>query len=54
MVQLLESTGMSDEDMWQWHNGFERRIQEAHQDFLESLNIAEKEIKDIRKSSREA
>jgi len=51
-VQLLASTGMSDKDMWQWHREFEQRMPEAHQDFLESLNISEQEIKQIRKKSK--
>lgn len=52
-VKLLESSGMSDDDMWQWHKEFERSMPEAHQDFLESLNISGKEIKIIRKKSKE-
>jgi DNA-binding transcriptional MerR regulator len=48
-VKLLESSGMSDEDMWQWHIEFERFMPEAHQDFLESLNIPISEIRAIRK-----
>jgi len=51
-VQLLASTGMSDDDMWQWHVEFERRMPEAHQDFLESLSIPEEEIFEIRKRSK--
>jgi len=51
-VKLLESSGMSDEDMWQWHIEFERHMPEAHQDFLESLNIPLGEIKAIRKKSK--
>lgn len=51
-VKLLESSGMSDEDMWQWHKEFERHMPEAHQDFLESLNIPNSEIEEIRKKSR--
>jgi DNA-binding transcriptional MerR regulator len=51
-IQLLESIGTSDEDMWQWHREFERRMPEAHQDFLESLNISEKEIRKIRTQSK--
>lgn len=51
-VRLLESTGMSEEDMMQWHREFEQRMPEAHQDFLESLNIPPKEIRQIRKQSK--
>ncbi len=51
-IQLLESIGMSDEDMMLWHQAFERRMPEAHQDFLESLNIPVDEIDRIRKLSQ--
>lgn len=50
-VRLLESIGMSDEDMMQWHQEFEQRMPEAHQDFLESLNIPAEEIQQIRERS---
>jgi len=53
-VQLLESIGISDEDMWKWHREFEQRMPEAHQDFLESLNISAKEIRHIRTLSRKS
>jgi hypothetical protein len=52
-VNLLASSGMSDEDMWQWHVEFEKYMPEAHQDFLESLNISQSEILEIREKSRE-
>lgn len=51
-VRLLASTGMSDEDMTQWHREFEQRMPEAHQDFLESLNIPPEEIQAIREESK--
>jgi len=51
-VRLLESIGMSEEDMMQWHREFERRMPEAHQDFLESLNIPRDGIQEIREKSR--
>ncbi len=50
-VDILRATGMSDDDMHQWHVEFERNMPEAHQDFLESLGIDKKEIKTIRKQS---
>lgn len=52
-VQLLASTGMAEEDMMQWHREFEQRMPEAHQDFLESLNIPQEEIQQIREMSKE-
>ncbi len=51
-VKILRRSGLSDEDMHQWHVEFERNMPEAHQDFLESLGIDEKEIKQIRKRSK--
>ena len=53
-VRLLESIGMSDDDMMQWHREFERRMPEAHQDFLESLNIPADEVRRIRARSKSA
>ncbi len=51
-VGLLESIGLSDEDMWQWHRNFERLMPEAHQAFLESLSIPRAEIEQIRLKSK--
>ena len=50
-VELLASAGMSESDMTLWHREFEKRMPEAHQDFLESLNIPEEEIQTIRQLS---
>ncbi|EXJ12788.1 MerR family transcriptional regulator [Nitrincola nitratireducens] len=50
-VSLLASTGMTDDGMSQWHAEFEKSFPEAHQDFLESLGIADEEIVRIRKLS---
>ncbi|MGI9286800.1 MAG: MerR family transcriptional regulator [Pseudomonadales bacterium] len=52
-VGLLASIGMSESEMHEWHVEFEGRMPEAHQDFLESLNIPKDEIKLIRKRSRQ-
>lgn len=51
-VDLLSSIGLSESEMMQWHVEFERRMPEAHQDFLESLNISAEEIKTIRSRSK--
>ncbi len=51
-VDLLAASGMSDEDMDNWHREFERAMPEAHQDFLESLDIPADEIRKIRRQSR--
>ena len=50
-VEILQSSGMDEHAMLKWHSEFERLSPEAHQDFLESLNIEENEIQDIRKRS---
>jgi DNA-binding transcriptional MerR regulator len=51
-VGLLKSCGMNDEDMWRWHVMFEKQSPEAHQDFLESLSIPDKEIRSIRRKAQ--
>lgn len=53
-IKLLESTGLSDEDMRMWHIEFEKMAPEAHHDFLISLGIEEKEIGQIRKWAGES
>lgn len=50
-VSLLRSIGLTDIDMQQWHQEFERLSPETHQDFLESLGISSEEITKIRKSA---
>lgn len=52
-VAILSASGMSEEDMCQWHVAFEQNLPEAHQDFLESLSIDPEEINEIRRKSRE-
>lgn len=51
-VDLLAATGLGEEDMQRWHAEFEKMFPEAHQDFLESLGIAQDEIALIRQWSR--
>ncbi|HOZ45768.1 MAG TPA: MerR family transcriptional regulator [Candidatus Hydrogenedentes bacterium] len=51
-IALLRATGLSDEDMYRWHQEFEKMSGEAHQEFLESLGIDAEEIKQIRAHSR--
>lgn len=50
-VALLASTGMGEDGMRKWHAEFEKNFPEAHQDFLESLEIPMEEIVMIRKVS---
>jgi DNA-binding transcriptional MerR regulator len=47
-VTLLESAGLDEQGMKKWHQEFERAMPEGHQDFLESLGLAQEEIRDIR------
>jgi len=53
-VSILAATGMDEADMQRWHIEFETAAPEAHQDFLESLGLAKKEINSIRRWSRNA
>ncbi|USD43773.1 MerR family transcriptional regulator [Vibrio sp. SCSIO 43135] len=51
-VEIMRGAGMNDDDMMNWHKQFEKREPQAHQDFLESLNIEREEIEAIRKASK--
>jgi DNA-binding transcriptional MerR regulator len=48
---ILRAAGFKAEDMHRWHREFERLAPEGHQDFLESLGVAESEIRSIRRWS---
>jgi MerR family transcriptional regulator, thiopeptide resistance regulator len=52
-VSMLRAAGMSDGAMMRWHGEFEKRAPGEHQQFLESLGIAPKEIATIRRESAE-
>lgn len=47
-IALLSASGLSESDMDQWHAQFERINPGAHQEFLKSLGMGEKEIDQIR------
>jgi DNA-binding transcriptional MerR regulator len=49
---LLKASGMTDQDMRQWHMEFERLFPDDHQRFLESLGIPRDDIKAIRALSQ--
>ena len=49
---LLRLAGLDEDGMIKWHVEFEKMAPEAHQDFLESLNISKEEIKQIRHWSK--
>jgi len=48
-VEIMRATGLSDQDMMNWHKKFESMEPDEHQRFLESLDIAPDEIKKIRR-----
>ena len=52
-VSILRQSGLDENGMRQWHREFENDFPEAHTDFLESLGIPEKEIKDIKSWSKQ-
>lgn len=47
-VSLLESAGLDDQGMRNWHIEFEQSMPEAHLDFLESLGLCIEEINNIK------
>ncbi len=49
---IMAAAGMSDNDMRIWHREFEAREPQAHQEFLESLNLDTVEIERIRRLSQ--
>lgn len=51
-VEIMRMAGLSEQDMTNWHIQFEKMAPEAHQEFLESLNIDSEEIERIRQKSR--
>lgn len=50
-VALLRRAGFDEEDMRQWHRGFEADSPLAHEAFLRSLGLAPEEIGEIRQWS---
>lgn len=51
-VDMMRAAGLSDDDMHDWHRQFESMEPEAHQAFLESLQIEPDEIEQIRAWSK--
>jgi DNA-binding transcriptional MerR regulator len=49
---IMAAAGMSNNDMRNWHCEFEAREPQAHQEFLESLNLDTVEIERIRRWSQ--
>lgn len=53
-VEIMRSSGFTEEQMWAWHSEFERAAPAEHQEFLEFLHIPAEEILSIRTRSRKA
>ncbi|HET8667035.1 MAG TPA: MerR family transcriptional regulator [Terriglobales bacterium] len=51
-VEIMRSTGFSEDDMHRWHGQFEKMAPSEHQEFLEFLHIQPEEIKSIREWSK--
>lgn len=52
-VEIMKGAGFDEAAMANWHRQFEHMEPDAHQEFLETLNIGVDEIARIRHSSRE-
>lgn len=52
-VEIMKAAGFNEQDMKSWHQQFEKMEPEAHQEFLESLEIDKEEIARIRDWSRQ-
>ena len=52
-VELLASMGLGPVERMEWHKMFEEKMPDAHQKFLESLELDSKEINQIRQMSRD-
>ncbi len=53
-VELLASIGLDEAGQLKWHRHFEQQMPDAHQQFLESLNLDAEEIHRIRTASAES
>jgi len=51
-VEMLRAAGMDDDAMTRWHQEFERRSPEGHEEFLVSLGIPKQEVLEIRQWAR--
>lgn len=51
-VEMLKAAGLDQNAMQRWHEEFERRSPEGHEEFLLSLGISPTEAADIRSLSR--
>jgi len=49
--EMFRTVGITEDDMNRWHSVFEKNYPEAHQSFLEWLNLDEASIREIRQNS---
>ena len=49
-IDMFKEIGMTEAQMKQWHDVFEAKNPEKHQEFLEWLGIDEEDIKQVRKA----
>jgi hypothetical protein len=47
-VELFQAIDLSEEKMQQWHQEFEKRYPEGHQEFLQWIGISTEEISRVR------
>ncbi|MCG8017566.1 MAG: hypothetical protein JAY97_15240 [Candidatus Thiodiazotropha sp. 'RUGA'] len=47
-IELFQAIGLTDSNMQQWHQEFESRYPDGHQEFLEWIDIPADEISKIR------
>ena len=50
-VEMFRTIGLTEQQMHQWHEEFERRHPDAHQAFLEWLQLPAERIADVRRAS---
>ena len=50
--EVFRDTGLSDNDMEKWHQCFERKFPDAHQQFLEWLGLETSRIEKIRQAGK--
>lgn len=53
-VAMFQQAGLTEEMMHRWHQVFEQNHPEAHQAFLEGLQIPAQEITRIRNNAKKA
>ncbi len=51
-TEIMRAAGLSDDDMRNWHQQFEKLEPQAHEEFLQSLGIEQEEVARIRRWSR--